>query len=173
MLCQYNFVTFYYIYIFFIFRHDRKEVIYREKNFYCEKTIAFISIKFLGRETFDKVYNRTNERSADLKQEEQRRKLYNGKVERSAVCPIIGFFSDFAPIYNKKERITVLSFSWLILKVLWRLDENTIKHENVWYSNMFRGKFSVRLEVETCFVLFSSLSTLLLYIGLRVLSIEI
>lgn len=98
------------------------------KTFIVKKSIAFISIKFLGRETFDKVYNRTNERSADPKQEEQRRKLYNGKVERSAVCPIIGFFSDFAPIYNKKERITVLSFSWLILKVLWRLDENTIKH---------------------------------------------
>lgn len=73
------------------------------KTFIVKKSIAFISIKFLGRETFDKVYNRTNERSADPKQEEQRRKLYNGKVERSAVCPIIGFFSDFAP-HIQQER---------------------------------------------------------------------
>ena len=124
------------------------------KTFIVKKSIAFLFIKFLGRETLEKVYNRTNERSADPKQGEQRKNPYNGKVERSAVCPIIGFFSDFAPIYNKKERTVILSFSWLILKVLWRLDENTIKHENVWYSNMFRGKFSVRLEVEICFVLF-------------------
>lgn len=73
------------------------------KTFIVKKSIAFLSIKFLGRETFDKVYNRTNERSADPKQEEQRKNLYNGKVERSAVCPIIEFFSDFAPYTTRKR----------------------------------------------------------------------